>query len=191
MSSALEKPNMGLKDHDLSRSLVRNRPSTPEIKCKKPRVTVLGSAGLGIPGAPATAWAPPGRLEPDLGTGETTEELTDGQQVWGPPETAGDFPSLLPHHWADLRLPRAPAAAPTSPQLRAGLHKAPWRRLPGPSRSPAAPGKTAAERGGKGQPGQEARPSLTFPAAQASLGSVFPDLRTFQTADPELPEVSP
>ena len=150
----------------------------------------VGQRRSGHPWGPHHSVGTPRRLEPDLGTGETAEELTDGQQVWGPPETAGDFPSLLPHHWADLRLPRAPAAAPTSPQLRAGLHEAPWMRLPGPPRSRAALGKTAAERGRKGQPGQEARPSLTFPAAQTSLGSIFPDLQTLQTADPALPEVS-
>lgn len=149
-----------------------NRPSTPEIKCKKPHVTRAYSVGQrrsGHPWGPRHSVGTPGRLEPDLGTGETAEELTDGQQVWGPPETAGDFPSLLPHHWADLRLPRAPAAAPTSPQLRAGLHEALWTRKPSSHRA-------RQQQRGTGRGGQARRPDPPSPSlpprplwAQSSL----------------------
>ena len=54
----------------------------------------------------------------------------------------------------------------------------------GPPRSLAAPGEIDnKKKGRKERPVKEARPSLAFPAAQASLGSILPGLQTFQTLD--------
>lgn len=106
------------------------------------------------------------------------------QQVLGPPETVGDFcPPGAPLGTAASMSPAA-TVVPPSASWRAGLHEAPpvHPELP-PQAGQPQKRQTATGRGRKGRPGQEARPSLAFPAPQAFLGSVLPGLQNFQTPE--------